>query len=99
MDLDGDGNQDILSGSWPGELYFFKGKDKKPINIDKAPTVFASDWRGTGRLDLSVGGIKVSATGAESQHGFVAEIEARRQSQRRRGLLLRGARIRFSPGR
>ncbi len=72
MDLDGDGNQDILSGSWPGELYFFKGKgkgrfaepvilngkDKKPINIDKASTVFAFDWRGTGRLDLLVGGIK-----------------------------------------
>ncbi len=72
MDLDGDGNQDILSGSWPGELYFFKGKgkgrfaepvilkgkDKKSIFIDKASTVFAFDWRGTGRPDLIVGGIK-----------------------------------------
>ena len=23
MDLDGDGNQDLLSGSWPGEIFFF----------------------------------------------------------------------------
>lgn len=25
MDLDGDGQLDILSGSWPGEIFFFKG--------------------------------------------------------------------------
>ena len=25
MDLDGDGHQDILSGSWPGELFWFRG--------------------------------------------------------------------------
>lgn len=25
MDLDGDGHKDILSGSWPGELFLFKG--------------------------------------------------------------------------
>ena len=28
MDLDGDGIGDLLTGSWPGELYFFKGKGK-----------------------------------------------------------------------
>lgn len=28
MDLDGDGLQDLLSGSWPGEIFFFKGKGK-----------------------------------------------------------------------
>lgn len=47
MDLNGDGNNDLLSGSWPGEIFFFPGKadksfgpkeklkDKsgKPINI------------------------------------------------------------------
>lgn len=26
MDLDGDGRLDILSGSWPGEIFFFRGK-------------------------------------------------------------------------
>lgn len=25
MDLDGDGKQDVISGSWPGELFFFRG--------------------------------------------------------------------------
>ena len=47
MDLDGDGRTDIISGSWPGEIYFFrrqsdgkfaagvtlKGLDGKPINV------------------------------------------------------------------
>lgn len=47
MDLDGDGQLDILSGSWPGEIFFFKGdadrnfaapvklrgKDGRAINI------------------------------------------------------------------
>ena len=28
MDLDGDGIPDLLSGSWPGEIFFFKGKGK-----------------------------------------------------------------------
>ncbi len=29
MDLDGDGHIDLLSGSWPGELFFFKGGPKR----------------------------------------------------------------------
>ena len=47
MDLDGDGHIDLISGSWPGEIFFFKGgpdhtfadpvklkhKDSKTINI------------------------------------------------------------------
>jgi hypothetical protein len=28
VDLDGDGILDLVSGSWPGEIYFFKGKGK-----------------------------------------------------------------------
>jgi hypothetical protein len=70
--LDGDGIPDLLSGSWPGELYFFKGegkgkfatgqkiKDKngKIINLGSASTAFACDWRGTGALDLLVGDIQ-----------------------------------------
>ncbi len=71
MDLDDDGIGDILTGCWPGELYFFKGKGKgefaaavklqrdgKDINLGSASTVFAADWRGTGRLDLLVGNIE-----------------------------------------
>jgi hypothetical protein len=28
VDLDGDGIPDLISGSWPGEIYFFKGQGK-----------------------------------------------------------------------
>jgi hypothetical protein len=69
VDLDGDGIPDVLSGSWPGELHFFKGLGKgkyaaaspikdsagKAINLGSASTVFAADWRGSGKLDLVVG--------------------------------------------
>lgn len=72
MDFDGDGISDILSGSWPGELYFFKGegkgkfapavqlkdRDGKNLNVGSASTVFAADWTGGGRLDLLVGNIE-----------------------------------------
>jgi hypothetical protein len=118
VDFDGDGYPDILTGSWPGELFLFRGgpnhtfappemlKDKtgeiinigggirheadgsilitgnadfettkkgtfvnyhgqrlestadKPIMITgTASTVYAVDWRGTGKLDLLVGDI------------------------------------------
>ena len=41
MDLDGDGRNDVLSGSWPGELFFFRndtrGGYEKPAKLkDKA---------------------------------------------------------------
>ena len=69
MDLDGDGRTDILSGSWPGEIYFFrrlsdgkfaagvplKGRDGKPINVGSASAAFAVDWNGNGAMDLIVG--------------------------------------------
>lgn len=72
MDFDGDGINDILSGSWPGELYFFKGegkgkfakgekltdKDGKVLKLGSASTVFACDWRGSGKLDLLLGDIQ-----------------------------------------
>jgi hypothetical protein len=69
VDLDGDGIPDIISGSWPGELYFFKGlgkgkyaagqkltdKDGKVIKLGSASTVFAVDFNGDGKLDLLIG--------------------------------------------
>ena len=60
MDLNGDGYRDIISGSWPGELFFFEGtkdgsfaapvmikdKDGKIINIGGG----ISDWQEGGIL-------------------------------------------------
>ena len=71
MDFDADGDTEVLSGSWPGELYFFErneegkfedsvqimDKDNNPINVGKAATVFAVDWDGDKDLDLLVGDI------------------------------------------
>jgi hypothetical protein len=69
VDLDGDGRTDIISGSWPGEIYFFrresngkfaagvtlKGRNGKPINVGSASSAFAVDWNGSGAMDLVVG--------------------------------------------
>jgi hypothetical protein len=71
VDLDGDGIGDVISGSWPGELYLFRGlgkgkfaareaikdRDGKVIKLGNASTVSACDWQGTGKLDLLVGNI------------------------------------------
>ncbi len=62
----------MISGSWPGQLYLFRGekdgkfgagrliedKDGKRINIDRASAIFAADWDGDGDLDLIHGGIQ-----------------------------------------
>jgi hypothetical protein len=71
VDFDGDGIGDIVSGSWPGDLYLFRGEGKgtfaagvnlrdaagKVINPGNASTVFAFDWNGNGNLDLLTGNI------------------------------------------
>jgi hypothetical protein len=71
VDLDGDGRIDILSGSWPGEIYFFrrqtdgtfaagevlKGRDGKPLTVGHGTSAFAADWHGRGAMDLIVGNV------------------------------------------
>jgi hypothetical protein len=96
VDLDGDGIGDLLTGCYLGELYFFKGKGKgefaapvklqregKDINLGASSTVFASDWRGTGRLDLLVGNmqgdlylIPNDGTNAKPAYGMPRKLEA-----------------------
>jgi VCBS repeat protein len=71
VDLDGDKQTDILSGSWPGEIYIFRRQPDgsfaateklvdeidKPINLGHSSTVFAVDWNADGAIDLLVGNI------------------------------------------
>jgi hypothetical protein len=71
VDLDGDGRLDLVSGSWPGDIYFFRGKGNgvfaapetlkahgKPVNVGRASAVAVADWDGDGDLDLIVGNIE-----------------------------------------
>lgn len=71
MDLDRDGARDVITGSWPGELYWFRGTkggtfelptklvgaSGAPLRLGRATTVFAADWEADGDLDLLVGDI------------------------------------------
>jgi hypothetical protein len=71
VDLDGDGRTDVLSGSWPGAIYFFRrqadgtfaaarkltDKSGREINVGSASAAFAVDWDGNGTLDLLVGNV------------------------------------------
>ena len=71
IDFDGDGRFDVISGSYPGELYLFRhlengtfagrkrirGGNGKFLNTGRASTVFAADWDADGDLDLMLGNI------------------------------------------
>jgi hypothetical protein len=71
VDLDGDGLTDLISGSWPGEIYWFRrqkdgtfaaaktlrDKDDEAINPGSASAVFAFDWDSDGKFDLIAGTI------------------------------------------
>jgi hypothetical protein len=71
VDLDADGKTDLLSGSWPGQLYWFrrqndgsfapgvqlKDRDGAVIEVGHATTPFAVDWDGDNDLDLIVGNL------------------------------------------
>jgi len=52
VDLDGDGINDLLSGSWPGEIFFFKGRGKGEFD----PPIKLKDK--TGKTINIGGGIK-----------------------------------------
>jgi hypothetical protein len=71
VDLDGDGRSDILSGSWPGEIYFFRRQADgtfaagevmkdwlgKPLNVGQGSSAYAVDWDSNGTMDLIVGNV------------------------------------------
>ena len=69
IDFDADGDVDILSGNWPGNVVIFSknsdgtfapgefinASDGKPIKIDYGVYAFATDWDSDGDLDLLAG--------------------------------------------
>jgi len=70
VDLDGDGQRDILSGSWPGEIYWFRGKANggfaagetlqrygTNLSVGRASALAATDWDADGDIDLLIGTI------------------------------------------
>jgi hypothetical protein len=72
VDLNGDKKTDMVSGSWPGEIYIFDRKpngsfapprmaktvDGKNLKVGSASAVAAADWDGDGHGDLIIGNIE-----------------------------------------
>lgn len=71
MDINGDGLEDLVSGSYPGEFYWWAAlpdgswgerqvltdESGKTIYLGKAVTVFVADMNGNGVMDLLVSGL------------------------------------------
>jgi hypothetical protein len=71
VDLDQDGKLDIISGSMPGQIYWFRGLGNgrfaaratlknstgKAVEVGQAAAAFAVDWDSDGDFDLIVGNI------------------------------------------
>jgi hypothetical protein len=71
VDLDRDGRTDIISGSWPGEIYWFRrssgsafaegakllDQQGKEINVGSAAAAHVADWDADGDWDLLIGTI------------------------------------------
>jgi len=82
VDFDGDGRQDILAGSWPGEIYVFRRQEDghfaagkvltdakgKAINVGSA-AAFAADWDGDGDLDILLGDFCGNSPAKPAQSG------------------------------
>ena len=76
MDLDRDGRTDIVSGSWPGEIYWFRrtsgnlfangikliDQHRKEINVGSASAAHVVDWDADGDWDLLIGTIDGNVT-------------------------------------
>jgi hypothetical protein len=83
VDLDGDGRLDLVSGSWPGEIFFFRGKGKgefdPPVKLKdkngKTINVGGGICRDSGGNIVSVAG---DATWEETDKGTVILYEGQR---------------------
>jgi hypothetical protein len=82
-DLDGDGIEDLISGSYTKGVWFFQGKtqgtfrpgvrvqrDGKDLDSNSAQAVAVTDWDGDGKLDLVIGFISGPVKWFKGQGGL-----------------------------
>ncbi len=89
-DLNSDGHKDMVTGSWPGEIYIFAGskdgkfaapvslKDEagKEINVGNASALAIRDWDKDGDQDLCVGTIDGEVYFLANEAGIFGEALA-----------------------